>query len=151
MAGNAKKPKKPDTGFYKRMKDRADSLGKLMKEVAIAGGIKQPSLSEWKETNAIPHADVAIKIADFLGVSVNWLITGKESKPALSQDRQKLLAVYDALPDSAKPEALLVLQVLLLHEQKIGRRNPPPELLPDENQIKPLIPETADAGPPDPQ
>jgi hypothetical protein len=47
------------------------------------------NMAHWKTRNNIPSADTAIKIAHFLGVSVEWLITG-EDPDGLSEDERSL-------------------------------------------------------------
>lgn len=54
----------------------------MIKEVADKAGIKAGSLSNYlKENSSIPSADVAVKIANALNVSVEYLVTGKENSP----------------------------------------------------------------------
>lgn len=36
--------------------------------------------ANWKKRNSIPSADIAVKIAQFLNVSVEWLVIGKEQQ-----------------------------------------------------------------------
>lgn len=42
-------------------------------------GVPQSSLSEWKRGNSMPKIDKLIKIAEYFGVSVDYLLTGEES------------------------------------------------------------------------
>ena len=49
-------------------------------DVCRATGIKSPVFSEWKKGKSTPKQDKMIKIAKFLGVSVEYLMTGKESE-----------------------------------------------------------------------
>ena len=60
-------------------------IAKLLKEkglkaadVTRATGIKSPVFSEWKKGKSKPNTEKMIKIANFLGVSVEYLTTGKE-------------------------------------------------------------------------
>lgn len=60
-------------------------FAKLLKEkelkaadVTRATGIKSPVFSEWKKGKSKPNTEKMIKIANFLGVSVEYLTTGKE-------------------------------------------------------------------------
>ena len=50
------------------------SQGKLEKELGFSNG----SISKWK--NSTPKSDRLQKIADYFGVSVEYLITGKENE-----------------------------------------------------------------------
>lgn len=47
-------------------------------DVTRATGIKSPVFSEWKKGKSKPNTEKMIKIANFLGVSVEFLTTGKE-------------------------------------------------------------------------
>lgn len=51
-------------------------------DVTRATGIKSPVFSEWKKGKSRPNADKMLLIANFLGVSVEYLMTGKEKQPA---------------------------------------------------------------------
>jgi transcriptional regulator with XRE-family HTH domain len=52
----------------------------------------------WRNKNSIPAADTALKIAEFLGVSIKWLITGEE-EPGLSRVEKDLLASFNQLDE----------------------------------------------------
>lgn len=47
-------------------------------DVTRATGIKSPVFSEWKKGKSKPNTEKMIKIANFLGISVEYLTTGKE-------------------------------------------------------------------------
>lgn len=47
-------------------------------DVCRATGIKSPVFSEWKKGKSKPNTDKLILIAEFFGVSVEYLRTGKE-------------------------------------------------------------------------
>ena len=47
-------------------------------DIARATGISNMTLSDWKRGKTTPKTDTMQKIADFLGVSVDYLITGKD-------------------------------------------------------------------------
>lgn len=70
-------------GFKENLKDEITYQGLLMKEVALGAGLNQKSLNNYLRENAsIPSADIAVRIAKVLGVSVEYLVTGKkESTP----------------------------------------------------------------------
>ena len=78
------------------------------KELAEKIGVSQNGISTWKATGVIPRADIAIKIAKELDVSVEYLVTGELSEvknnrlalqiASLSEDKQKIIkALADAL------------------------------------------------------
>jgi len=73
---------------------RIDNLVKEKKStrsiLAGAVGITPQTISAWNTRGTIPAADVAIRIADFLGVSVYWLVTGHDRGGLTAEDLQLL-------------------------------------------------------------
>lgn len=69
-------------------------------QLAPVVGITPATISAWSTRGTIPAADVALRISDFLGVSIEWLITGEapESVPpgtlALAKDIEALPEEY---------------------------------------------------------
>lgn len=49
-------------------------------------GIDTSIITAWKKRGTIPAGDVCLKIADYLGVSVEWLITGKEKEDVKTEN-----------------------------------------------------------------
>ena len=60
-------------------------------DVTRGTGIKSPVFSEWKKGKSKPNTEKMIKIANFLGVSVEYLMTGKES----SKEKESELTARD--------------------------------------------------------
>ena len=50
-------------------------------DVAAATGISNMTFSDWKKGKSTPKVDKLQKIADFFGVTLEYLTTGKETKP----------------------------------------------------------------------
>lgn len=74
-------------GFKENLRDEISYQGKKLKEVALEAGLNQYGLNNYLRENAsIPAADVAVRIARVLGVSVEYLVTG-EKDPAAQNDR----------------------------------------------------------------
>ena len=45
--------------------------------------LRRPTLSDWKKNGSFPPLDIALKIAHYLSVDIEWLATGTtESQPA---------------------------------------------------------------------
>ena len=76
------------------------------KQKALAEAIQVPAstITSWKNRNSDPPAKYLIGIADFLNVSILYLLTGQnELNPAVLDERhQELLAVYDSLDPAGK-------------------------------------------------
>lgn len=77
-------------------------------QVSKATGISQQTLSNWKLGRSIPKHDKLIKIADYLGVNIDFLISGH--LPKLEQKNQKRKAtkvpVVGAVPAGIPIEAI---------------------------------------------
>lgn len=77
------------------------------KQLADALGIGVSTIATWAIRNTIPSADIALEIADYFGVSVEWLITGnnppnrKEVTPMTFERFQECL---DQLQTNYKPK-----------------------------------------------
>lgn len=48
------------------------------KQMCLDIGITTSAVTTWKKRNTIPSADVVLKIAKYLDVSLEYLITGEE-------------------------------------------------------------------------
>jgi transcriptional regulator with XRE-family HTH domain len=69
-------------GFKENLKSELAYQDMLVKELSASTGISRHTIDNYLNVRArIPTADVAVKIAQVLGVSVEYLITGKEDSP----------------------------------------------------------------------
>lgn len=65
-------------------------------------GISQQVISNWKSRNTFPKSDDLYKIADFLNVSMEFLLTGEEKNNEYSPDEIELISNYRSLQDHDK-------------------------------------------------
>ena len=66
--------------FKDRLRKIIEYKGLLMKQVAIGAGIKQSTFLSYVDARErMPPADVAVRIANVLGVSVEYLMDGTNS------------------------------------------------------------------------
>jgi transcriptional regulator with XRE-family HTH domain len=93
-------------GFKENLKEELQYNNITVKELSNRTSISQGSLSNYlKENSSIPSADVAVKIAKALNVTVEYLITGtnKEIKQTInSHETKKLFEKIDALSNRDK-------------------------------------------------
>ncbi|MGN0603298.1 MAG: helix-turn-helix domain-containing protein [Oscillospiraceae bacterium] len=61
--------------------------------------VNEKTVSAWKRNNSLPPADKLSNISDCLGISLDYLLTGKEKSPSLPDDEQELLNYYKKLPE----------------------------------------------------
>ena len=68
-------------GFKENLKSELSYSGMLVKELSAKSGVNIYSLNNYLNAKGqIPSAEACVKIAQALGVSVEYLVTGKESK-----------------------------------------------------------------------
>ncbi len=73
--------------FHSRLKEEIEFADMRYKELAEKSGVPERALYNYVASKkpSMPPADVAVKIANALGVTVEYLVTGKDSKPAIKQ------------------------------------------------------------------
>jgi transcriptional regulator with XRE-family HTH domain len=98
-------------GFIERFEKLLKAKSLSQKDLADMLEIRRPSISDWKKNKSFPYADVAVKIAKILGVSVEYLITGKDG---LSDEERELLGAYNLLNDDGKVAALATVKGLVI-------------------------------------
>lgn len=98
--------------------------------------VNEKTVSAWKKNNSLPPADKLSNISDCLGISLDFLLTGEEKKPSLSEDKVRLLEMYDMLTDMEKGEILGELKQMTkkinIHTAEIAARstnNDPPKVV----------------------
>jgi len=75
-------------GFGERMKEELEYRGMLVKELAHSTGIPKYTLDKYLLTNGTtPSADNAVAIAQTLGTTVEYMVTGKNIPPGKTQDQ----------------------------------------------------------------
>lgn len=75
------------------------SKGKMQKELAAYTGISTAAISDWKTHGTNPSSDKIVAIAEFLGTSPEYLLTGKESEKNLSENEIEVLHIYRKFSD----------------------------------------------------
>lgn len=93
--------------MYDRYRSLRDS--KRLKDSAIANelGITPSTFSDWKKGKSQPNVDKLVKIARYLGTSVEYLVTGEDPVPGvkLSSDEDSLLSAYRSLNTLGREKA----------------------------------------------
>jgi transcriptional regulator with XRE-family HTH domain len=89
------------TGFSRRLRSEIEYIGFNHKEFAAKAGIKKRALDAYLGLQqSMPPADIAVKMASVLGLSVEYLVTGKEKQQSV--DISKYLQFRDLLDDLSK-------------------------------------------------
>jgi transcriptional regulator with XRE-family HTH domain len=96
------------SGFSKRLRSEIEYIGLNQKEFAAKTGIKKRALDAYlRAPQSMPPADTAVKIAAALGLSVEYLVTGREHRRTI--DISGYLQFRDILDDLAVlPEETLI-------------------------------------------
>ena len=86
--------------FYDNFEKACTIKGEKPNPVAIKCGGTKSSASSWKKGSS-PNSDIVIKLAEYLNVSTDYLLLGKE--PSIPREYQKLISAYKSLsPDNQK-------------------------------------------------
>ena len=100
-------------GFKENFKDELSYKGMSSKELSNITGISQGSISNYlKEKSSIPSADVAVKIAKALNVSVEYLVTGKESQCQLKRYSPEVKQVSEKLEKLSEHDKKIIVTLI---------------------------------------
>jgi transcriptional regulator with XRE-family HTH domain len=95
----------------------------LVKELAALTGISKSTLDNYLNVREnMPSADIAVKIAHALGVTVEYLVTGEETPPAgLSQDPEikELIRDFKQLNGDNRKLIRDIIQLLKTREKNL--------------------------------
>jgi transcriptional regulator with XRE-family HTH domain len=109
-------------GFKENLKSELTYTGMLVKELSAITGIKKHTLDNYLNThNSLPNAEGAVKIAQALGISVEYLVTGKEKqreRPLSSLHPDLLLLVRAAEKLNPKNRRLALKLIKTVGEQQ---------------------------------
>lgn len=83
-----------------------DEKDKRAYELCAKLDIRTSTMSTWKTRSNDPPAKYMKTIADFLGVSLDYLLTGKEApvRKTTSTEEDELLELFRSLPEPKKYE-----------------------------------------------
>ena len=82
--------------FWERVDKELEYLGKTRKSLASEVGFNLGNIGKGIQLGSIPSAETAVKIAQVLGVSVEYLVNGTEpvKNPSDKQTEQNQLRLY---------------------------------------------------------
>ena len=103
-------------GFKENLKSELDYQGMLVKELSLKSGIKKQTLDNYLSThNSVPNAEIAVKIAKALGTTVEYLITGENSKnsnESSSEEIKNLVSSFKKLSPEKRSHVINLLKFL---------------------------------------
>jgi transcriptional regulator with XRE-family HTH domain len=113
----------PSMGFKENLKSELAYQDMLVKELADITGISRHTLDNYLNVRErMPTADVAVKIAQALGVSVEYLVLGEESKqenPSFSAEIRLLVQNYKQLNENDRRMVIAIMQLYKNQKRKI--------------------------------
>lgn len=86
--------------FYERLKSACKNANTTVTATLKAIGIGTANGTYWKN-GSIPSSDVVVKLAEFLKISTDYLLLGKEQN-IITDDTQELITNYNAVDIVAK-------------------------------------------------
>jgi transcriptional regulator with XRE-family HTH domain len=109
-------------GFKENLKSELIYKDMMVKELAVKTGISRHTLDNYLNVRAaVPTLDAAVKIAQALGVSVEYLATGKESPYAnipTNSEIRNLLQNYNLLNEEDRKIVTELVELLKKHRRK---------------------------------
>lgn len=99
--------------IVERIDKRRAALKMSRKAVAEAIGLKSAQfITDWSNGSK-PLADKALKVADALGVSIRWLLTGQEEK-GFTREEKIFIEKFRNLTDQGRYEILTLIDAKLV-------------------------------------
>jgi len=110
-------------GFRENLKSELTYLGMPVKELAAKSGINKLTIDHWLSAKGkIPLLDKGVKIAQVLGVSVEYLVTGEDSPKTiqkLSNTSRRIAQLAEQLDEKKKAFVLDFIKWLSLRGDEV--------------------------------
>ena len=102
-------------GFKENLKSELEYQGMMVKELAYKSGINKQTIDNYLSThNSVPNAELAVKIAQALGTSVEYLITGKTQDKSQKIENPKVMELTDCFKKLSEEKQNALLQIAKL-------------------------------------
>ena len=99
--------------FSKRLDICLRNINQTRKSLTMDLGISSSTMSSWSASKgSIPKADVVEKIAKYLNVSTDWLITGEDPQ-GLTEEERRLVDDWRELGADARKAVRAVLDTFV--------------------------------------
>lgn len=117
--------------FVQRVFDLLKKQNKNKAELARYLGIRPTTVTEWGTKGKKPSLDYVSRIGEFLGVSCDYLLTGKEFSSSnlifhelqLTEEQERLLSMYELLTEYEKGEIMGELKVMIRNKNISTKEN----------------------------
>lgn len=105
------------TVYLMRFGEKITKLKKLKKmsqvELAEKTGISRDAISKYERGDVSPSVEYAKRIAEVLGVSLDYLVSDSEQEEALDNEAVKRIKEIQGLPDTEKDKVFSVVDALI--------------------------------------
>lgn len=81
-------------GFSQRISKLLEEKELKRADIVRGTGIPESTIRSWINSDKVPSLDAALKVAQFLNVSLDWLAGGVEVNGSLSTEEIELLNVF---------------------------------------------------------
>jgi transcriptional regulator with XRE-family HTH domain len=108
--------------FYKRVYVRLIEIEKKRSWLLSTAGIKPSTWSSWEKFARMPPADRALAVADALGVSLEFLVTGRETPFDLRRTHPLVTQICRQLTEMGEGE--LRQAMTAVNSIRIGKSRP---------------------------
>ena len=109
-------------GFKDNLKSELAFSGMLVKELAVKSGVNKYSLDNYLNARGqVPSVEVGVKIAQALGVSVEYLVTGKENKREnilYPIEARKIAEITSQMCEKNRKIAVAIIRSMKKHEDE---------------------------------
>jgi len=110
-------------GFKENLKSELAYQDMLVKELAVSTGISRHTLDNYLNVRErMPTADVAVKIAQALGVSVEYLVTGEENNPEKSQLGPEIRSLVQNFKLLSEDDRKMIVSIIQLFKNRRNQR-----------------------------
>jgi transcriptional regulator with XRE-family HTH domain len=103
--------------FFMKFGEKITKLKKLksLSQVALAEatGISRDAISKYERGDSVPSVDYAKRIADALGVSLDYLVNDSDQEEVLDNDAVKRIREIQGLPFKEKDKIYSVIDALI--------------------------------------
>lgn len=92
-----------------------DLKGLKDSDVSKGADVSKSTFSDWKSGRSTPKKDKLIRIANFFGVSVDYLMTGEENSITddMVSEHIELISLYEQLNDKQKENVINLMKAFL--------------------------------------
>lgn len=92
-----------------------DLKGLKDSDVSKGADVSKSTFSDWKSGRSTPKKDKLIRIANFFGVSVDYLMTGEENSITddMVSEHIELISLYEKLKPDEKEHILETIRLLV--------------------------------------